>query len=55
MRRPKEPDPLCELNGANPLHYLTELQRHSGELKRHRVHSRSADQPMRARAMWENA
>jgi transposase len=23
----------CELNGANPFHYLTELQRHAGELK----------------------
>ena len=23
----------CELNGANPLHYLTELLRHAGELK----------------------
>ena len=25
----------CELNGANPFDYLTELQRHSEELKRH--------------------
>jgi len=25
----------CELNGANPIHYLTELQRHAGELKQH--------------------
>jgi len=24
----------CELNGANPFDYLTELQRHSEELKR---------------------
>jgi hypothetical protein len=24
----------CELNGANPFHYLTELQRHAGELQR---------------------
>src|SRR5882724_6352625 len=24
----------CELNGANPFHYLSELQRHSEELKR---------------------
>ena len=24
--------PTCELNGANPLDYLTELQRHSAEL-----------------------
>ena len=24
----------CELNGANPFDYLTELQRHSGELLR---------------------
>jgi transposase len=23
----------CELNGANPFDYLTELQRHAGELK----------------------
>ena len=25
----------CELNGANPFNYLTELQRHAEELKRH--------------------
>jgi len=25
----------CELNGANPFDYLTELQRHAGELARH--------------------
>jgi hypothetical protein len=25
--------PTCELNGANPFDYLTELQRHSAELK----------------------
>jgi hypothetical protein len=24
----------CELNGVNPFDYLTELQRHAGELKR---------------------
>jgi hypothetical protein len=24
----------CELNGANPFDYLTELQRHAAELKR---------------------
>ena len=24
----------CELNGANPFEYLTELQRHAEELKR---------------------
>jgi transposase len=24
----------CELNGANPVDYLTELQRHAEELKR---------------------
>jgi hypothetical protein len=24
----------CELNGANPFDYLTELQKHSGELTR---------------------
>jgi hypothetical protein len=24
----------CELNGANPFHYLSELQRHAKELKR---------------------
>jgi hypothetical protein len=23
----------CELNGANPFDYLTELQRHTGEIK----------------------
>ena len=29
------PDPyLCELNGANPFDYLTELQRHSEKLQR---------------------
>jgi len=26
----------CELNGANPFDYLTELLRHSAELKQHR-------------------
>ncbi len=25
----------CELNGANPFHYLTELLRHVDELKQH--------------------
>ena len=25
---------ICELNGANPFDYLTELQRHAEELKR---------------------
>ena len=25
----------CELNGANPFDYLTELLRHSAELKQH--------------------
>ena len=25
----------CELCGANPFHYLTELQRHTWELKQH--------------------
>jgi len=24
----------CELNGVNPFDYLTELQRHAGDLKR---------------------
>ena len=27
----------CELNGANPFDYLTELQRHAEELKRNPV------------------
>jgi hypothetical protein len=31
----REPDPTCELNGANPFDYLTELLRHPAELTMH--------------------